>query len=72
MVTLGTNFQMDQCLFQNMIMVIGVQMVGSFYKMDRKAEKSETQRIEQDMEQHGSTFSRKVEMGVLIGTYFKG
>ena len=68
MINLGTKFQLEQCLFYKMILVGVVKIVGIFSAMDGKAEKAETQRIAQDMEQHEENCSRKVERYVLIGT----
>ena len=53
-------------------MVGVVKMIEFFSTIDGKAEKSETNIIAQDMEQHEETCSWKVERDVLIGTYFKG
>ena len=54
-----------------MFEVGGVQKIGSFSTMGEKTEKAETQRTVQEMEQHGSSCSWKIERVVLIGTYFK-
>ena len=72
MVTLGTNFQLEQCLFLKMFMVGGVIMIGICFKMDGKAEMAETQITVQDIEKIRATCSRKIEGDVLIGTYLKG
>ena len=48
------------------------KMIGDFYTVDSKAYKADTQRTSQDMDQHGETYSWKVERHVLIRIYFKG
>ena len=47
MITLGTKFQLDQCLLRKMFMVGGVQKIGSFSTMDEKLEKADIMRIAQ-------------------------